>query len=267
MSALFRRLKYTLIADIISGLVKYTPVFDRKDIPPEIINFAGHKSFKEVGDLTVSLMQDHAALKPQDRVLDIGCSIGRIALALHRHFGDDVAYSGFDIVPYGISWAQKHFAKLGADYHFSHADIYNSFYNPRGRILPQDFQFPYEENSFDVSVATSVYTHMQKPDIANYLTQTARVTAKGGHLYATCFGLDAASHALIDAKRSHFSFQYEGDGTRIESQSEPDMAVAIDLDWVFAHLATCGAREVNLLPGYWRGETGLDFQDIIIAKF
>jgi len=267
MSAFTRRLKYTVIADAIDGLVKHTPIFDRKDMPPDLINFAGHKSFIEVGDLTVALMEEHAGLKTGQRVLDIGCAIGRIALGLHRYFGDDIDYSGFDIVPYGISWAQKHFTKLGSDYSFTHADIYNSFYNPRGKILPANFRFPYADDSFDISVATSVYTHMQRAEIANYLSETARVTAKGGRLYATCFGLDEASREQMLASKSHFTFQYEGEGTCIESESEPDMAVAIDLEWVFGHLTDCGARDITLLSGYWRGKEGPDFQDIVVARF
>lgn len=267
MSAFLRRLKYTVIADAIDGMVKHTPVFDRKSMPPDLINFAGHKSFIEVGDLTVALMEEHAGLGAGHRVLDIGCAIGRIALGLHRRFGDEIAYSGFDIVPYGISWAQKHFGKKDSDYSFTHADIYNSFYNPRGKVLPANFRFPYADDSFDVSVATSVYTHMQKAEIANYLSETARVTTKGGCLYATCFGLDDASRTQIAAGKSHFSFQHTGEGTLIESESEPDMAVAIDLEWVFAHLTDCGATDIKMLPGYWRGSEGPDFQDIVVAEF
>jgi len=267
MSAFSRRLKYTVIADAIDGLVNYTPVFDRKDRPPDLINFAGHKSFIEVGDLTVALMEEHAGLEIGQCVLDIGCAIGRIALGLHRRFGGHIEYDGFDIVPYGISWTQKHFAKLGIDYRFAHADIYNSFYNPRGKIKPSEFRFPYEDNTFDVSVATSVYTHMQQAEIANYLSETGRVTAAGGCIYATCFGLDEASRTLIQGGHSQFTFQYEGKGTLVESKSEPDMAVAIDLHWVHTHLTECGATDIMFLPGYWRGEAGPDFQDIIVAKF
>jgi len=213
MSSVSRYLKYTLFADVIHGLVKYTPVFDRKHMPPEVINFAGHKSFIEVGDLTISLMEEHAGLTSGDRVLDIGCAIGRIALGFYRRFESEIDYSGFDIVPFGISWSQKHFQKLSGNYQFEHADIYNSFYNPRGRIHPKDFKFPYADNSFDISVATSVYTHMQRDEILNYLSETARVTAEGGRLYATCFGLDVSSRALIAQKRSHFTFNFDGQGT------------------------------------------------------
>jgi SAM-dependent methyltransferase len=256
-----RRFKYTLAADAIDVIVRFTPFLDGGTRPPEAINFAGHKSFDEVGDLTVSLMREHAGLDEGDRVLDIGCAIARNALALHRAFGSDISYAGFDIVPYGISWSRKRFAQLPGRYDFAHADVWNSFYNPRGRARAEDFEFPYDDNAFDVSVATSVYTHMRRKAVAQYLSETARVTRSGGRAYFTLF-----SHEGVGPD-SRFSFANAGEGDWFEDAAEPEMAVAQDLDWMRAHLRELGATKIDLYPGYWRGGEGLDFQDILVAQF
>lgn len=260
-SATRRRLKYTWAADAIDVLVRYTPFLDGGMRPPEIINFAGHKSFDEVGDLTVSLMRAHAALDEGDRVLDIGCAIARNALALHRAFGSDVSYAGFDIVPYGISWSRKRFKQMPGRYEFNHADIFNTFYNPRGRARAEDFEFPYPDDAFDLSVSTSVYTHMRRKAVAQYLSETARVTRAGGRAYFTFFARDGVG------PDSTFSFSHAGEGDWIEDPNEPEMAVAHDLGWLRAHLTELGATQIDLHPGYWRGGEGLDFQDIIVAHF
>ena len=260
-SAARRRLKYTIAADAINLVVRYTPFLDGKDGPPEPINFAGHKSFNEVGDLTVSLMQDHAGLRDGDRVLDVGCAIARNALALQRAYGSDISYDGFDIVPYGISWSQKRFRDLPGRYAFQYVDVWNSFYNPRGKARAEDFEFPYDDDIFDISVATSVYTHMRKKAVAQYLAETARVTRPGGRAYFTVFGFDGVSEI------SQFNFAHAGEGDWVQDPSEPEMAVAQDLDWLRSHLEELGASQIEIYPGYWRGETGLDFQDIIVATF
>jgi len=260
-SAARRRFKYTFAADVINLIVRYTPFLNGKDGPPETINFAGHKSFNEVGDLTISLMQNHASLREGDRVLDIGCAIARNALALQRAYGSDISYDGFDIVPYGISWSRKRFRDLPGRYEFQYADVWNSFYNPRGKARAEDFEFPYENDLFDISVATSVYTHMRKKAVAQYLAETARVTRAGGRAYFTAFGYDGVSD------RSDYQFAHAGEGDWVQDPSEPEMAVAQDLDWLKSHLKELGARQIEIHPEYWRGDEGLDFQDIIVATF
>lgn len=260
-SASRRRLKYTLVADVIDVVVKHTSFLDGDDGPPEAINFAGHKSFNEVGDLTVSLMRAHADLGEGDRVLDIGCAIARNALALQRAFGSDVSYDGFDIVPYGISWSRKRFRDLPGRYDFHYADVWNSFYNPRGRARAEDFEFPFADDVFDISVSTSVYTHMRKKAVAQYLAETARVTRPGGRAYFTVFGRDGVGEGAT------YSFAHSGEGDWIEDITEPEMAVAQDMEWLRAHLMELGATKIDIYPGYWRGGEGLDFQDIVVATF
>jgi SAM-dependent methyltransferase len=164
-------------------------------------------------------------------------------------------------VPYGISWSRKRFRDLPGRYDFHYADIWNSFYNPRGKIRPQDFVFPYPDNHFDISVSTSVYTHMRKAAVVNYLEQTARVTKPGGRAYFTVFGIDG-----VNAK-SKFSFTHKGDGDWIEDISEPAMAVSYDLDWICQYLNELGAVKTEIFYGYWRGAKGPDFQDIIVVYF
>jgi len=260
-SAARRRLKYTLGADLIDLAVRFTPLLDGGARPPEAINFAGHKSFDEVGDLTVRLMREHAGLGEGDHVLDIGCAIARNALALHRAFGSDITYDGFDIVPYGISWSRKRFADLPGRYNFEFVDIWNSFYNPRGKARAEDFDFPYADDAFDISVATSVYTHMRRKAVAQYLSETARVTRPGGRAYFTIFAREGVAH------NSTFRFAHEGEDDWVEDPNEPEMAVAHDLDWMKTHLTDLGATQIDVHPGYWRGGEGVDFQDIIVAQF
>lgn len=261
-SATRRRLKYSLGADIIHLLVRFTPFLNGSNTrPPDVINFAGSGGFEENGDITVSLMRQYAGLKDGDHVLDIGSAIARNALAIHREMGARISYEGFDIVRYGIVWSRKCFAKISDRYNFKHADVWNSFYNPRGKIDPQNFTFPYPDNHFDISVSTSVYTHMRKAAMAHYMSETARVTKLGGRAYFTIFGYDGVND------KSNFSFQHAGDGDWVEDPTEPAMAVAQDMDWLTAYLTELGASRVEIVNGYWRGEAGPDFQDVIIAHF
>ena len=264
---MLRRLKYTLVADMCDAAIRYTPLFDAPDGPPDLINFAGGGDYRQVGDNTVALIERETGLAPGDRVLDIGCAIGRNALALHRRHGEAIAYAGFDIVPFGIRWCRRWARRHAASFRFDHADIANSFYNPRGTLSPAEYRFPYEDDSMDLSISTSVYTHMMRREVVHYLKETARVTAPGGRLYATAFVLDAGARDALGQGRAAFRFEHVFEGSRVEEAGAPSVAVGLDPEVFSETLGEAGARSVEIRPGSWRGGAGTDFQDIVVARF
>ena len=81
---------------------------DSKDdelIPPIEMMFDGATSkseFKNVGEgFTRYFLIEHARLKPNEKVLDVGCGNGQKARVLTKHLTDCGSYEGFDI---GSSW-------------------------------------------------------------------------------------------------------------------------------------------------------------------
>lgn len=264
---MLRRLKYTLGVGALELLTRFTPLLDSPTGPPEPVNFAGGGDYTTLGDLNIALARAHAALGEGDHVLDIGCAIGRNALALHRRFGDSVAYDGFDIVRFGVTWCRKWARRHAPGYRFHHADLANALYNPRGRLNPLDYRFPCEDASIDVSLSTSVYTHMIPAEVAHYLSETARVTRNGGRAYATAFLDDADSRAARAAGRAMFAFDHAIEGARIESREEPTLAVLLAPSLFEDVLTKAGAREVRFIPGAWRGCEADDLQDRVVAIF
>jgi len=80
---------------------------------------------------------------------------------------------------------------------FHHADIYHQIYNPQGQLEAQEFRFPFEDDSFDFAVVTSVFTHMLFATVDRYLGELSRIVAQGGHVLATFFILNDQSRALL----------------------------------------------------------------------
>ena len=264
---MMRRLRYTLGGDVLECVTRFTPFLDSPARPPDLVNFSGGGDFTALGDRNIERAIADAGLSRGDHVLDIGCAIGRNALALHRRFGEAAAYDGFDIVRFGITWCRKWARRHAPGFRFHHADLANSFYNPRGRVDPCDYRFPRPDASIDVSIATSVYTHMMPDEVAHYLRETARVTRPGGRLYATAFLDDAHSHQARAAGAAMISFDHAIEGARIESRAEPTLAVLLAPALFTDVLAEAGAREVRFIPGSWRGDPADDLQDRVIAQF
>src|SRR5947209_7464473 len=96
-------------------------------------------------------------------------------------------YEGLDILRDRIEYAQNHISSRFPHFHFQVADLYNSAYNPSGRVNPADYVFPYADGSFDISYAASVFTHFVPAVTANYFQQTRRVLRKGGRVCTASF--------------------------------------------------------------------------------
>ena len=125
----------------------------------------GNGDFKEIGEEFLQLFTRLGGLKPNHDVLDVGCGIGRMALALVNYLEPTSRFEGFDIVKHGIDWCEKNITTRWPNFNFQHSDIYNKCYNESGRQVSRKYQFPYEDNSFDFVFLTSVFTHMLPRDM------------------------------------------------------------------------------------------------------
>jgi 2-polyprenyl-3-methyl-5-hydroxy-6-metoxy-1,4-benzoquinol methylase len=98
------RLRAADVADSVSG---------RRDalIPPRRLNFVGNSDFRATGDEFLVHFREVAGLEASDRVLDIGCGIGRMARVIACELRPPRgSYDGFDVVREGISWCQSRYS-------------------------------------------------------------------------------------------------------------------------------------------------------------
>src|SRR5574341_480196 len=75
-------------------------------------------NFKEVGLELSRQMIELGHLRPHARVLEVGCGIGRAAIALTKYLNDRGSYEGFDVIPSAISWCQKNITLKYPQFHF-----------------------------------------------------------------------------------------------------------------------------------------------------
>jgi SAM-dependent methyltransferase len=137
-------------------------------------------SREEAGDFAA-----HGLVKAGDRVLDVGAGNGRQAIGLLEM--GVAEYVGLDVVPGSVEWGNRAFAGEGK-VHFDLLDVTNAMYNPKGTQPPEQVVFPYPDASFDFSVAGSLYTHLERMEVAaRYVAETARVLTPGGAAYMSFF--------------------------------------------------------------------------------
>ena len=234
-------------------------------VPPRRLDFVGHSDFVATGDEFLAHFVELGGLQPDERVLDVGCGIGRMARPLTGYLSDDGSYDGFDVNHDGIRWCERRYRRH-ANFRFRVADLFNARYNPHGAQRADEFRFPFDDASFTFVFATSVFTHLLEADATHYLAECARVLAPGGRFFATFFLLNDTSRALIAEGRAGLAFLDVDERVAILDEAVPEEAVAYDDEWVFEALRHSGLELTGLHPGSWSGrDEFVSFQDIVVA--
>jgi ubiquinone/menaquinone biosynthesis C-methylase UbiE len=262
-----RRIYYSSPIDPI-GFLKDTYERERL-LPPKGLMYVGGGDFEKIGKGTLQQLIEIGGLKPNERVLDVGCGVGRLAIPLTNYLIDNGSYEGFDIVPKAIEWCEKKISPRHPNFHFQLADIYNKAYNPYAKYKASEYKFPFEGESFDFVFLASVFTHMLTKDMENYLSEIARVLRKGGRCFITYFLLNPETRILIEQKQSRFDFSFErDDGCFIQTKNPPEGTVAYDERFI---RRIYERNRLNIIEpvylGTWRrnGKDSEYYQDFILA--
>ena len=175
-------------------------------VPPEELMHEGpgsYEVFKQNSEEFFRYYVDLCGLKPDERILDVGCGIGRKTIRLTQYLGDGGSYEGIDIVESGIDWCSEHISRRYPRFRFQQIDVYNGYYNPGGRHKAAEYRFPYPDGSFDFVVLGSVFTHMLTDDTEHYLSEVARVLRPKGRTLISWFLLNQESRDLCALRQGH----------------------------------------------------------------
>jgi ubiquinone/menaquinone biosynthesis C-methylase UbiE len=238
--------------------------------PPRWMNFVGDGDFKVIGQEFFRYFVELGGLQPRDKVLEVGCGIGRMAVPLMDYLKDGGIYEGFDIVEHGIRWCKKKITPRAPHFQFHLADIYNHGYNPTGKHRAAYYRFPYEDETFDFVFLTSVFTHMLPRDMEHYLSEISRVLKSGGRCLVTFFLLNDDSNRHIQSGDSAIDFKHRMDGhpqNLIKDLFVPEAAVAYPEHYIKElYENNCLRITQSVCYGSWCGrQEFLSFQDIVVA--
>src|SRR5262245_7112497 len=191
------------------------------------------------GRSNVRWLIDRAGIEPTDRFLDVGCGVGRIVLPL-ADFLQHGTYRGFDIEKWKIAYCRRTVGQKRPDFAFLHADVFNKYYNPGGRMHPREYRFPFDDGSFDFVLLTSVFTHMLPVEMEHYLSEVARVMSPG----ATC----VITYFLFDSTKTK-AWHSISDVCDICDPKAPELGVAYLEQFVTGLYGKHGLQIVTLVPG------------------
>ena len=255
-----RRLFY-LPADVLNKLLgNQEPL-----VPPKGLIYTGSGNFKEIGEMQLRYFREYCNLLPGDAVLDIGSGMGRSAIALTRYLNSEGRYEGFDVVKRGVDWCSKNISSRFSNFQFTYVPLNNDLYRPTGKAS-EVFRFPYPDNTFNLIIVNSVFTHMVAKEVENYFSEMARVLKKGGNAYITFFLYDKGQTTFPKG----FDFPFDYINYRLMDDGVKSANVAYEKNYLNNELAGKNGFKVRyLFEGSWRGlpkENCKEFQDLIILE-
>lgn len=199
-------------------------------IPPRasLPSYARRGDFKQKGEEFLQACIQRGALKPSDRVLDLGCGVGRFAVALTSYLNDKGTYVGVDVSAKSIRLARVWIGSKDPRFRFRRVAAYNGMYNPGGKLEASDYQFPFRDESFDFVFSNSLFTHLLPDATINYFHEISRVLRPGGRTLNSMFLLNQEVQTLIDAGKCPTPLPNDMGVCRTKHADRPEAFVVYD---------------------------------------
>jgi SAM-dependent methyltransferase len=192
-------------------------------------------------------------------ILDIGVGCGRWAHWLRdynfrgRRFAG--TYVGVDIDEEAIAWCREHYDPERFRFYLS-SDTSVSYNHTTG--APSAYRIPLADASFDLVFSNSLLSHLLEAELENYLRESYRLLKAGGAMMHSHFNIE---HPPASYGKRH-TFQHRLGNALIESEAQPEAAVAYHTDFLFALCRRIGfaSSEIVHMPG------GAQHQPILLCR-
>ena len=222
----------------------------RKDVPldPAIPPFSlrarsngswqqfGGERFVEAGDRLPSLLQDRGLVPAGAEIVEIGCGVGRYAMALNRA-GLDYHYTGIDIDAQSIEWCAANLADPQHSFHL--LDISNGAYNRSGAIDALAVRFDdLVSEPADLVFLWSVFTHMELVHIRHYLSEIRTLLKDSGTAMFSCFIYD-------DRESIRIANPHAYEGGYVANLERPMKQIAFPLEQFMSAISDAGLELVE----------------------
>ncbi|MCX5568735.1 MULTISPECIES: class I SAM-dependent methyltransferase [Kaistia] len=229
--------------------------------------FVGDGDYRAIGSEFLGHLVRLGGLLPDDRVLDIGSGIGRIAVPLTQYLTPAGAYWGVDPVADGVAWCKQHITPVYDNFRFDHIDVAHHIYNPKGAIKGEALRLSFEPESFEFIFMVSVATHLPPREIAAYIREARRLLVPGGRLFITAFILDEVAQRALPQRDPRLAFKREGEGPAwLVDRTAPLSAVGFDDGFFERVIQGLGLSLCLKSLGHWRGQKAAHYQDILVVE-
>jgi ubiquinone/menaquinone biosynthesis C-methylase UbiE len=236
--------------------------------PQSEVDLIGGGDLMAISSQFLGILKDRCGLKETDRMLEVGCGLGRMAYSLAYYLKGSGEYKGFDISASLVARAQSSITPWFSNFDFAHFDLFNKAYNPNGKLSAATFDFPYADEYFDFVSLPAVFTHMTPGDMKHYIREIKRVLRPGGKCMATMFLLNKENEGLMAKGKSALQFNHKHGDCYVVTPASPEAAVAYNEGLAINWFEEAGFKVEKIMPGNWSGreENWVTYQDVVLIS-
>lgn len=240
----------------VSGDEELPPLWLRRHTGPP-------RSFRSAARGTAQRIDALGLLRPDSRVLDIGCGCGSMVFELLGRLGNAGRYVGFDVHEPCIRWCEQEFSE-DPRLRFEIARVSSPYGSGPSEAPVDAYRFPSDDGSVDLVLAKSVFTHLPSADSQHYLEEIARVLAPGGAALVTFFLFDGERFPV---PRAFPHPAGRGSVMRWHRRRHPHAALAYERTHIEDRIARCDLKLESFVAGYWPGEQArITGQDQLVLR-
>lgn len=209
-------------------------------------------------------------LRRESAVLELGCGHGRTARGLLDYLRSPGRYVGIDADSLRIEDAKERLEARYPNFQFVRADVYNRQTNPSAATKAASYRFPFDDNTFDVIYAASLFTHLLPEETEHYFCEAARVLKPQGRCLFSFFLLDRYRGPGTTTS-SQYVFEHplaQHEGVAVRDPECPDVAIAYRESIVERAAQDAGLRVMRFIPGLWTNSGGwaVNEQDLVVLE-
>jgi len=251
----------------------YLPISENRTLFPmdqqlmDHISGAGvstQESYLKVGySIALDMIRYGVLTSRSNKVFDLGCGSGRVSqfIATIVEPSEGGSYTGFDTWKGGVDWASKNITPIYPHARFMHIGPIEK----NGYEASEAYPVPLENQSHDVFMANSLFTHLRQSAAEYYLSEVSRVLKKSGKAYISYFASKELFHEIAP------NAKYDEDGYAINFCKGDSEDQFVDEIAVENMAIKYGLKLLGKRWGHWRGQQYSyrgyhGFQDLFIFQ-
>ena len=232
---------------------------------------------EKVGMGLFEFVTKHVPVRPNMRILDLGCGLGRSSAPFVDYLRDEGHLVGVDVVERMASFCREVIRSRYPNSNFYACAAPESYLREQQREnptnLPSIEEVLAQHAPFDLVLAFSVFTHLLPKEMDAYFSLFDRILKADGWLVLTFLFLDEWTRPKI--RNRALPTMVAGDTPDrvpepgrvcFASPSNPRAAVAIALEDVLQMVKTHGFQPLEIVFGSWRALTSEIGQDALILQ-
>lgn len=249
----------SLASDLLSRVADGLDVVLRRNdrfTPPRRLRYVPDGDYIEVGDAWLGLLRSLALVRPDERVLEVGCGAGMIARPLERHLGPGARYVGVDDDETAVGWCRA-----------AYRDRPDFSFELVADLGAPELELPFLEQTFDVVVMHGTLARLEPDAVAARVRESRRLLIDDGRLFATAYLLDETAREALAGGRAAIAFADAGQAAGAQAEHHGEAVHAIDEEWLLDRVAEAGFKTVGIRHGSWTPRTDTKaFPDILVAR-